>query len=230
MLMAPSLAVGSSMIEMSEALSAKVIEWDAARGFGYLSAESGRLFLHIKDIEPRPRLVRVGDRVRYQLGADPKGRPRAVRAQMLTCRSNLGVRHLVVLLLLLLLPGLALVKLPVESWIKATVAIVLSFITFASYASDKRRAQAGAWRISEFRLHLFSLLGGWPGAFLAQKSFRHKTVKKSFQFTFWLTVLLYQFAAFDYLADGKFTRQFREAAAPVISQISAHISSEFRGR
>ena len=224
-------ALGSNAVGMNgERLSAKVLEWDTARGFGYLSAESGRLFLHIKDIEPRPRLVRVGDRVRYQLGADPRGRPRAVRAQLLTHRSNLGLRHGIILWLLLSLPGIALLKLPVEPWIKATGALVISGLTFVSYAGDKRRAQQGRWRISEFRLHLLSLLGGWPGAFLAQKSFRHKTIKKSFQFTFWMTVLLYQFAALDYLAEGRFTRPLREAAAPAISRIGTLISAEFRGR
>jgi uncharacterized membrane protein YsdA (DUF1294 family) len=34
------------------------------------------------------------------------------------------------------------------------------------------------------------LLGGWPGALLAQDLFRHKTSKTVFQAMFWCTVLL----------------------------------------
>ena len=42
----------------------------------------------------------------------------------------------------------------------------------------------------ESTLHLFDLLGGWPGALIAQQQFRHKTVKASFQAGFWMTVVL----------------------------------------
>jgi len=41
-------------------------------------------------------------------------------------------------------------------------------------------------------LHLLELLGGWPGAFLAQRRLRHKCSKRRYQFVFWLIVLAYQ--------------------------------------
>ena len=37
---------------------------------------------------------------------------------------------------------------------------------------------------------MVALLGGWPGALLAQGWLRHKAVKTSFLATYWLTVLL----------------------------------------
>src|SRR3546814_18934317 len=57
------------------------------------------------------------------------------------------------------------------------------------YWLDKEAAQGGAQRIPESTLHLVDLLGGWPGALIAQQQFRHKTVKRSFQFAFWCSVL-----------------------------------------
>lgn len=39
-------------------------------------------------------------------------------------------------------------------------------------------------------LHLVSLLGGRPGALLAQKVFRHKARKQPFQAVFWVAVLV----------------------------------------
>jgi uncharacterized membrane protein YsdA (DUF1294 family) len=66
---------------------------------------------------------------------------------------------------------------------------VLSTVCFAMYALDKKAAQTGLWRIPEARLHFIALLGGWPGALVAQAMFRHKTRKRSFRFGFWLTVL-----------------------------------------
>lgn len=69
--------------------------------------------------------------------------------------------------------------------------LALSLLTFAAYAIDKSAARKGEWRISENNLHLLSFLGGWPGAWLAQKFLRHKTSKPSFQRIYWLTVALH---------------------------------------
>ena len=68
--------------------------------------------------------------------------------------------------------------------------LLVSMITFIAYAIDKAAAQAGRWRTSEASLHLFALLGGWPGALLAQQTLRHKSKKGSFRVTLWFTVLL----------------------------------------
>jgi len=65
-----------------------------------------------------------------------------------------------------------------------------SSIAFLMYWIDKRAARADRDRISERSLHLWAVLGGWPGALLAQKMFRHKTYKKSFRVVFGITVLL----------------------------------------
>jgi uncharacterized membrane protein YsdA (DUF1294 family) len=74
-------------------------------------------------------------------------------------------------------------------WQYLLAVVVLSFASFVMYGWDKRQAQNGGWRVPEKNLHLLSLLGGWPGAFLGQRQFRHKTQKQSFQFTYWFTVI-----------------------------------------
>jgi uncharacterized membrane protein YsdA (DUF1294 family) len=68
----------------------------------------------------------------------------------------------------------------------------VSLLTFALYWDDKRRATRGAWRTSEAMLHFFELMGGWPGALIAQQRFRHKNRKVSFQVVFWAIVLAHQ--------------------------------------
>lgn len=65
-----------------------------------------------------------------------------------------------------------------------------SVYTFLIFARDKSAAKNGRWRISEKHLHLAALLGGWPGALVARKTFRHKTGKQSFRVVFWLMVLV----------------------------------------
>ncbi|MDP3638593.1 MAG: DUF1294 domain-containing protein, partial [Azonexus sp.] len=59
-----------------------------------------------------------------------------------------------------------------------------------AYALDKSAAQGGRWRTQESTLHLLALIGGWPGALIAQNRLRHKSRKTSFQLVFWMTVLL----------------------------------------
>ncbi len=64
-----------------------------------------------------------------------------------------------------------------------------SLVAFIAYAQDKSAAQNNARRTPENTLHLLALAGGWPGALLAQRKFRHKTQKASFRAVFWLTVI-----------------------------------------
>jgi uncharacterized membrane protein YsdA (DUF1294 family)/cold shock CspA family protein len=68
------------------------------------------------------------------------------------------------------------------------VTVVLNLITLCVYAHDKYAAQHGRWRVREDTLHLLGLLGGWPGAWLAQQAMRHKSSKPAFRATYWGTV------------------------------------------
>lgn len=70
----------------------------------------------------------------------------------------------------------------------AVAYAAMSLLALAAYAIDKSAAQSGRRRIPEKTLHLFSLLGGWPGALVAQQWLRHKSVKAGFLGVFWLTV------------------------------------------
>lgn len=68
--------------------------------------------------------------------------------------------------------------------------LLLSLITLIAYWMDKRAAQKGNWRTPESTLHLLALLGGWPGALVAQQKLRHKSRKKDFRAVLWITVIL----------------------------------------
>lgn len=71
------------------------------------------------------------------------------------------------------------------------IALLLNLITFFVYWTDKYAAQKGRWRTAENTLHLFGLLGGWPGAWFAQHILRHKSSKESFRTTYWATAVLH---------------------------------------
>jgi uncharacterized membrane protein YsdA (DUF1294 family) len=116
---------------------------------------------------------------------------------------------LFLLVLLLAVPSYAVSRLsPAIDWRGLIGASVLmSVFAFFLYRSDKRRAETGDWRVPESTLHVIGLLGGWPGAFLAQRKFRHKTSKISFQVVFWTIVLAHQFLAVDSLGGWRFSRE-----------------------
>ena len=66
----------------------------------------------------------------------------------------------------------------------------MSVALFAMYGADKAAAQRGTRRTPEASLHLLALMGGWPGALVAQRVFHHKTKKQPFRTIFWCTVVV----------------------------------------
>ena len=115
-------------------------------------------------------------------------------------------RKLVLLAGLCVLPLLGGVQLLVQSgfvWVLLAYPCA-SVVSFLQYWWDKSSAQAGRWRTPENSLHLVELLGGWPGALIAQQCFRHKTRKPSFQIVLWLIIAAHQLVWIDWLVlDGR---------------------------
>ena len=70
---------------------------------------------------------------------------------------------------------------PHPAIILSIAVLVLSALAFAVYGWDKWCAARGRSRVSERALVLWALVGGWPGAYLAMRTFRHKTSKPSFR-------------------------------------------------
>jgi uncharacterized membrane protein YsdA (DUF1294 family) len=68
--------------------------------------------------------------------------------------------------------------------------VAINLVTFMIYGADKRAAIQQAPRVPEKALHALALCGGTPAAWLAQRHFRHKTRKGSFQAVFWLIVVV----------------------------------------
>jgi len=110
---------------------------------------------------------------------------------------------------LLVLPSIALLHLAHEYDPRCILGYVLlvSLVTYLLYRKDKANAESGRWRTPESTLHFLELIGGWGAAFIAQRNFRHKTSKLSFQATFWAIVLLHEVLFFDYLRGWKLANQ-----------------------
>ena len=108
-----------------------------------------------------------------------------------------GVRNLrlklLVLAVLCVLPGLGASRMAWldQAWWPLALYPAMSLVSVMLYWQDKHQARQQAWRTPEKVLHASELLGGWPGALLAQQLFRHKTRKVSYQLLFWADWLFF---------------------------------------
>lgn len=173
----------------------KIVHWKVDRGFGFIQPRGGGgdVFLHVGDLRHVGYEPKIGDEVSYSLKQDVHGRPRAARAVIAGVALPRRSAHRWADLLALLVPAIFVAGLygMEDYWPVLYVYLGMSILAVIAYAQDKQSARAGAWRTPEAALHWIGLLGGWPGAVLAQAIFRHKTRKPSFQFVFWMIVAVH---------------------------------------
>lgn len=182
-----------------------VRSWNDARGFGFIQADQGgdEVFAHIQAFAPRSGRPQPGQRVSFEVERGRDGRKRARNvAPVPTARTTahrLRRHHgspapwgttsaLAIPAFVLVYAAVALLW-RVPAWV-AALYFLASAACFLAYAIDKSAATAGRWRTPESTLLLLGLVGGWPGAILAQQLLRHKTSKASFRAMFWATVVL----------------------------------------
>jgi uncharacterized membrane protein YsdA (DUF1294 family)/cold shock CspA family protein len=189
-------------------LTGTITSWDLQKGYGYLESGGKRHFLHIRDFAERRKTPEVGDVIHFALGADRKGRTCAAHAVHASDGGRVRPIHLGVVALLLVAPGFAAWRMAGQNgfWFVLGGYAGVSGLTYLIYAYDKRSARADEWRQQESTMHFFELIGGWPGAFLAQRRLRHKCSKRRYQFVFWLIVALHQFVAVDWSLEWRLTR------------------------
>ncbi len=171
----------------------RIDTWEDERGFGFITPDDGgqRVFVHIKSFSKRGRRPSAGDVVSYFVRRDRDGRLQAAQVAFANAEPARPDQILALAIAAAALAGVgvavAMGRLPV--WVVLLYAGA-SLVTFLIYAQDKSAARRGSWRVSENTLQFLALVGGWPGALVAQRWLRHKSRKTAFQVTFWGAVVL----------------------------------------
>ncbi|WP_445636957.1 CSD domain-containing protein [Nostoc sp. DSM 114161] len=203
----------------------KLTTWKDDKGFGFIHSSEGSrdVFLHITALKETNHRPQVGDVICYQLKVDKDGKVYASNAfieeivsKRIPKTSSSGIKKetfkpkaksslIFEVLLLCFLPSLGALHFALTAFnaIPLILYTVMSLLTFILYADDKSRAKQGRWRIPENTLHLCEFMGGWLGAFIAQKTLHHKSSKASYQAVFWVIVVIHIIFWCDWLFFGK---------------------------
>lgn len=185
----------------------RLIEWFDDKGYGFIQpndSSKDRVFLHIKDFaRPGPRPI-TGCALEYLVQLDGQGRYKAKQVTYLKAnqtqkvnqqpkqnnvknQSKMQPMQIVCIAYILALAGLSLAGL--LNGMTLLFVSIINLMSYWMYAQDKEAAQAGNRRVPENTLHILSVLGGWPAAWLAQQRLRHKTQKQPFRNIYFCTIV-----------------------------------------
>lgn len=212
-----------------------VVKWVADKDFGFIAPSdgSGDLFVHAEFFVHQGRRPQVGDVLSFEIATNTEGKRRAERVLFAgECDPRQRDRlfdTLFSLVALAFLGGIgALVATKKLDHAFLFIYLGASLLTFLLYWRDKVKANRDEWRIAEKTLHLCSLVGGWPGALLAQRLLHHKSRKRSFQFVFFATVLLnialvssYSLLGLDFLRSERAAQMAHQFSRPLSASPAA---------
>lgn len=199
-------------------LTGSVVFWRDDKGFGFVLCQQTqqKLFFHIRDQTGAGGRPQNGDQLHFSQAKDKRGRDIAApwrlsnaktaaqtAAKTTAIAANIShspkptdnsihyANQLALLFriafLIAVLAALLFGRLP---YVLPLLYLEASIFTYWLYKADKEAAIARHGnRLAEESLQLFALIGGWPGAYLAQRQLAHKRSKLSFRREFGFVIL-----------------------------------------
>ncbi|MDZ4170247.1 MAG: cold shock and DUF1294 domain-containing protein [Coriobacteriia bacterium] len=185
----------------------RLTDWNDDRGFGYIQPLDGgpTVFVHVSTFPPNRRRPIVTDLLTYDVGTDDRGRARAANVHFLSAAgprskanpaqaarpsapASSALRPVALVAGGFLTLTCLLAAVGAVAWVVPAVYVAMSGLAFLTYGSDKLAAESGDRRTGEGTLIGLGLIGGWPGALVAQEFFRHKTRKQPFRTLFFASI------------------------------------------
>ncbi|WP_300465428.1 DUF1294 domain-containing protein [Desulfobacula sp.] len=215
-----------------------LISWNNDKGYGFIRPDNNKedIFLHVKSLAHNQRHPKVKDVLMYEVAVDKKQQHYAHSAKI---KGIAWSYFTIIWSSSTILFGIYVYFVLQQRLPFHPIAIyaAMSLLTIWAYSRDKRAARLGTWRTPERRLHIFEMLGGWPGALLVQPCYGHKSRKIKYQVIFWMIVashgvlwchlLIHQdmYQPYQHAATKK-ARSFVNQAKEEILRLSEMINSE----
>ena len=199
----------------------KITYWNEEKAYGFIMPSSGasRVFVHIRAFKKRHPPPELNQVVQYSLSTDKQGRPCAAKVTRPGENLSGNSKPITGLFQILIAVGFIVVvhwsvsayNMPIQI---LYLYLAASAFTFLVYAKDKRAARRNRWRTQESTLHTLALVGGWPGALIAQQVLRHKSRKNAFQLMTWMMIVL-NCSAFGWLLTAQGAELLRALVAAI---------------
>jgi uncharacterized membrane protein YsdA (DUF1294 family)/cold shock CspA family protein len=189
-------------------LTGTVVFWRDDKGFGFVLCEQTgqKLFFHIRDNAKPDVRPHHGAALQFALAQDKQGRdiaapwrlaatltaPSAKLQHKVSGAAEIERANQIALLFRVSFLGAVIIALLFGRllYVLPLLYVEASLFTYWLYRADKEAAIARHGnRLAEESLQLFSLIGGWPGAYIAQQQLAHKRSKQSFRREFGFVIL-----------------------------------------
>lgn len=197
-------------------LTGTVVFWRDDKGFGFVLCQQDqqKYFFHIRDKATGPANGNArplaGDQLSFTLAKDRQGRPvagnwllspispeREATPSLNQTKQTQNAEQIAQASQFALFFRLSFLAAVVIALLYGKLIYILpllyaeaSLMTYWLYKTDKDAAIAGHGnRLAEESLQLFALIGGWPGAYVAQRTLAHKRSKLSFRREFGFVII-----------------------------------------
>ncbi len=162
-----------------------IIQFNEDKGYGFIRSnmQEENIFVHISQVKNAKKLSK-GQEVEFEIEKTKKG--------LCAIKVIAGAKQYSPYLIFGIISFAFIIL--VFSYLSQTMHLLLAYLiainltTFLLYGYDKFISSRKKLRVPELNLQTLALLGGSPAALLAQKFFRHKTIKSSFQIIYWIIV------------------------------------------
>jgi len=164
-----------------------IVNFNKEKGYGFIRSGEQKedIFVHISKVK-NSKTLEQGQEVTFNIQKTNRG----LSAINVEAGAKQRSPYLIFGLISLLLVTATYLYLSQKTHFILAYLIAINIATFLIYGYDKFISSSDKLRVPELILQILALLGGSPSALMAQKFFRHKTIKSSFQLVYWGIVLM----------------------------------------
>jgi len=164
-----------------------IVNFNAEKGYGFIRSDEQEenIFVHISKVKNSETLEQ-GQEVSFDINKTERG----LSAVNVIAGAKQRSPYLIFGILSFLFVAVVSAYLSQKTDFLLAYLIAINIATFLLYGYDKLISSGDKLRVPELNLQALALLAGSPSALIAQKFFRHKTIKSSFQLVYWGIVLI----------------------------------------